>query len=134
MINYGKFKKFKAENQNEWKVYFLVHRKKIVYIGCTNNIRRRLEYHSNYNDPIMKANCKGFTAKKKFTSYRYLKVRDKKKAYNLENKLIKKYMPKYNNHKDYFWKITSKIISSVQPISINGIRTKNRIVCEWSKK
>ena len=53
MINFKKFKKYKAEEIEKYKVYFLVYRKKIVYIGCTNNIRKRLEYHSNYYDPFM---------------------------------------------------------------------------------
>jgi len=102
MINLKKFIKYKPENQNEWKVYFLLYRKKIVYIGCTNNISKRLQFHSNYYDPYGVSFRKGYLGKKKFTSYRYIVIKDKKKAYRLENKLIKKYMPLYNNNKNYF--------------------------------
>ena len=48
MINFKKFIKYQPEENKKYKVYFLLHRKKIVYIGCTNNIRKRLEYHHNY--------------------------------------------------------------------------------------
>ena len=137
MINFEKFKKYKAEEIEKYKVYFLVNRKKIVYIGCTNNIRKRLEYHSNYYDPFMSGQRKCYLGKKKFTSYRYIVVGDKQKAFNLENKLIKKYMPKYNNYREYYWKPTNKIITKQRAISTrlyNGVFTKERTICEWTKR
>ena len=136
MINLKKFIKFKPENVDEWKVYFLLYRKKIVYIGCTNNLTRRLQYHINYYDPFMSARNKGYLGKKKFTSYRYIVIKDKKKAYGLENKLIKKYMPLYNNNKNYYWKTTGKFIYSNQAIYLKfeNERTYKRTICEWTKK
>tara|TARA_Y100000004_G_C8700141_1_gene321268 strand:+ start:169 stop:582 length:414 start_codon:yes stop_codon:yes gene_type:complete len=137
MINFKKFKKYKAEETEKYKVYFLVYRKKIVYIGCTNNIRKRLEYHSNYYDPFMSGQMKCYLGKKKFTSYRYIVVGDKKKAVSLENKLIKKYMPKYNNYRKYYWKPTNKTITSNRAISTrlySGVFTKERRICEWTKR
>jgi len=137
MINFKKFIKYKPENQNEWKVYFLLYRKKIVYIGCTNNISKRLQFHINYYDPYGVSNRKGHFGKKKFTSYRYIVIKNKKKAYSVEHKLIKKYMPKYNNYKEYYWKPTNKIIISDRSIysSVYGRqRTNLRILCEWTKK
>jgi predicted GIY-YIG superfamily endonuclease len=137
MINFKKFIKYKPENQNEWKVYFLLYRKKIVYIGYTNNLTRRLQYHSHYYDPFMSGQMKCYLGVKKFTSYRYIVIKDKKKAYTLEQKLIKKYMPLYNNNKNYYWKPTGKIIYSDKAISTrlhSGIFTKERTICEWTKK
>ena len=137
MINFKKFIKYKPENQNEWKVYFLLYRKKIVYIGYTNNLTRRLQYHSHYYDPFMSGQMKCYLGVKKFTSYRYIVIKDKKKAYALEQKLIKKYMPLYNNNKNYYWKPTGKIIYSDKAISTrlhSGIFTKERTICEWTKK
>jgi len=137
MINFKKFIKYKPENQNEWKVYFLLYRKKIVYIGYTNNLTRRLQYHSHYYDPFMSGQMKCYLGVKKFTSYRYIVTKDKKKAYALEQKLIKKYMPLYNNNKNYYWKPTGKIIYSDKAISTrlhSGIFTKERTICEWTKK
>jgi len=137
VINLKKFIKFTPENQKNWKVYFLLYREKIIYIGCTKNIRKRLEYHSNYYDPFMSGQKKCYLGKKKFTSYRYIIVKDKKKAYELEKKLIKKYMPMYNNYKEYYWKPTGKIINSDRAISIklyNLTRTKQRMICVWNKK
>ena len=112
MINLKKFIKYKPENEKEWKVYFLLNRNKIVYIGFTNNITRRLQYHSHYYDPFMSGQMKCYLGIKKFTSYRYIVIKDKKKAYALEHKLIKKYMPLYNNNKNYYWKPTAEIIYS----------------------
>ena len=137
MINFKKFIKYKPENQNEWKVYFLLYRKKIVYIGYTNNLTRRLQYHSHYYDPFMSGQMKCYLGVKKFTSYRYIVIKDKKKAYALEQKLIKKYIPLYNNNKNYYWKPTGKIIYSDKAISTrlhSGIFTKERTICEWTKK
>ena len=137
MINFNKFKKYKAEEIEKYKVYFLVYRKKIVYIGMTNNIRKRLEYHSNYYDPFMSGQMKCYLGKKKFTSYRFIVVGDKKKAVSLESKLIKKYMPKYNNYRKYYWKPTNKTITSNRAISTrlySGVFTKERTICEWTKK
>ena len=137
MINFKKFKKYKAEEIEKYKVYFLVYRKKIVYIGCTNNIRKRLEYHSNYYDPFMSGQMKCYLGKKKLTSYRYIVVGDKKKAVSLESKLIKKYMPKYNNYRKYYWKPTNKTITSNRAISTrlySGFFTKERRICEWTKR
>ena len=137
MINLSKFKKYKPENQNEWKVYFLVYRIKIVYIGCTNNISKRLHFHSNYYDPYGISYRKGHLGKKKFTSYRYILVKNKKRETQLEYKLIKKYIPKYNNYKEYYWKPTNKTIVSDRSIysSVYGTqRTNLRILCEWTKR
>ena len=136
MINLKKFIKFKPENVNEWKVYFLLYRKKIVYIGCTNNLTRRLQYHINYYDPFMDARIKGYVVKKKFTSYRYIIIKDKKKAYSLEQKLIKKYMPLYNNNKNYCWKTTEKFIYSNKALYLKfqNERTYKRTICKWTKK
>jgi len=137
MINLKKFIKYKPENEKQWKVYFLLYRNKIVYIGFTNNITRRLQYHSHYYDPFMSGQMKCYLGIKKFTSYRYIVIKDKKKAYALEHKLIKKYMPIYNNNKNYYWKPTKNVIHSDRAISIklyNPTRTTERTICEWIKK
>jgi len=137
MINLKKFIKYKPENEKEWKVYFLLNRNKIVYIGFTNNITRRLQYHSHYYDPFMSGQMKCYLGIKKFTSYRYIIIKDKKKAYALEHKIIKKYMPLYNNNKNYYWKPTGDIIYSDRAISVklyNPKKTNQRIICKWTKK
>tara|TARA_R100000654_G_C2627337_1_gene119524 strand:- start:145 stop:579 length:435 start_codon:yes stop_codon:yes gene_type:complete len=136
-LNFNKFTKFKAEETKKYKVYFLAYRKKIVYIGCTNNIRKRLEYHCNYYDPFMNARKKCFVGKKIFSSFRYIIVGDKKKAISLETRLIKKYIPKYNNYRKYYWKPTNKTITAQRPINDRlyyGIPTKKRTICEWTKR
>ena len=79
MFNLKKNIKFKTYDKSKWKVYFLFNKSELIYIGCTNNIPKRLDYHSNYYDPFNRANCKGYIAKKTFTSYRFIIVGEKKK-------------------------------------------------------
>ena len=137
MFNLKKNIKFKNYDKSKWKVYFLFNKSELIYIGCTNNIPKRLDFHSNYYDPFNRANCKGYIAKKTFTSYRFIIAGERKKAYNLESKLIKRYRPKYNNYKDYYWRQTKKMLYSEKSIfaGYNDLRRINyRIICIWTKK
>ena len=111
-INKDKLIKFVKTDTEKWNVYFLFNKGKLIYIGCTNNIIRRLQTHANWYDPFMSANRKGFIAKKEFDSYRFFELGDKKKALKVENRLIKRFRPKYNDYKNYYWKRTSKKIKS----------------------
>ena len=46
-------------------------------------------------------------------------------------------MPKYNNYREYYWKPTNKIITKQRAISTrlyNGVFTKERTICEWTKR
>jgi hypothetical protein len=84
----------------------------------------------------MSANRKGCIAKKEFDSYRFFEFDDKKKALKVENRLIKKFRPKYNDYRNYYWKKTSKKIKSDKGIYMNmwGItqRYYYRHVVVWS--
>jgi len=77
--------------ENQWCIYFLIYRKKIVYIGITNNIHRRIQEHAN--DKIERQTL---IVGKKFDSYKYIKCKYKKTALKYEGKLIKKIKTKYN--------------------------------------
>ena len=84
----------------------------------------------------MSANRKGFIAKKEFNSYRFFQFNDKKKALKVENRLIKKFRPKYNDYKNYYWKQTSRKIKSEKGIYINSYgfpqRYYYRHIVVWS--
>ena len=84
-INKDKLIKFVKTDTEKWIVYFLFNKGELIYIGCTNNITRRLQTHANWYDPFMSANRKGFIAKKEFDSYRFFELGDKKKALKVEN-------------------------------------------------
>ena len=111
-INKDKLIKFVKTDTEKWNVYFLFNKGKLIYIGCTNNIIRRLQTHANWYDPFMSANRKGFIAKKEFDSYRFFELGDKKKALKVENRLIKRFRPKYNDYRNYYWKRTSRKVKS----------------------
>ena len=108
ILNQSKNIKFNKTNTETWKVYFLIDNNEVVYIGCTNNIIKRLDFHANWYNPYNSVRTKMYVGKKEFDSYRYIEINDKTKAYKLESKLIKKYRPKYNDKRNYYWKQTQK--------------------------
>ena len=135
-INKNKLIKFVKTDTKKWNVYFLFDKGELIYIGCTNNLTRRLQTHANWYDPYMRADIKGCIAKKEFDSYRFFEYADKKKALKVENRLIKKFRPKYNDYRNYYWKKTQKKIKSDKGICMNiwGItqRYYYRHVVVWS--
>lgn len=60
-------------------IYFLKNNERVVYVGKTKNIKRRIKEHKD----------------KAFDSYDYIKC-DESNANYLEDKYIMKYDPKYN--------------------------------------
>ena len=125
-INKDKLIKFVKTDTEKWNVYFLFNKDELIYIGCTNNMIRRLQTHASWYDPFMSSNHKGFIAKKEFNSYRFFQFNNKKQALKFENRLIKKFRPKYNDYKNYYWKQTSKKIKSDKGIYINRVSIPER--------
>jgi len=91
-------------------VYKLINRNKIVYVGYTFNLGKRLGEHiqsmpfitdSKRNKRLM-PDERGL-CKKEFTHYSYISSNNEKRARLLEKILIKKHNPIYNNHRDYQW-------------------------------
>ena len=71
-------------------VYIFFNKKSILYIGKSNNIRRRVSsYFKNYSD-------KSKIITSIYTSIDYILVDSEEDALFLENTLIKKHQPKYN--------------------------------------
>ena len=96
-------------------VYLLFNKNKIVYVGYTFNLAKRLGEHSQwlpfysdgkkYNSTL--PDVRGLT-RKEFTHYSYISSNNEKRTRELEKRLIKKYNPKYNNHRDYKWEFTEE--------------------------
>ena len=63
--------------------YFLLNKRKIVYVGVSTCIYTRLKQHKIEN-------------LKEWDSVKYIKEHDRNKALEMENYYIKKYRPKYN--------------------------------------
>ena len=60
ILNQSKNIKFNKTNTETWKVYFLIDNNKVVYIGCTNNIIKRLDqierrYNEDYKFTLTRA-------------------------------------------------------------------------------
>ena len=80
--------------KKEYCVYFLLHKKQIVYVGCSNNIYSRLLLHSQ-----MSAKCSyqnKYFAPKVFTHFRHIILDNKERSFKYEQRWIKKFNPKYN--------------------------------------
>lgn len=67
--------------KKQWYVYFLIHNKKVIYIGMSSNLRGRIWCH--VSDKI-------------FTSVRWFACKSRAKAAKYERRWILKFMPKYN--------------------------------------
>jgi len=65
-------------------VYMLINGIELNYIGETSNICSRISGHRAYEQ------------RKQFDKIYYLKVKDKKKRQQIEEKLIKEFYPKWN--------------------------------------
>jgi len=63
-------------------VYFLLNESKVVYIGCTKRLDRRIKEHKSSG--------------KKFTSHRAIECVDLETAENYERRWIKRFKPEYN--------------------------------------
>ena len=122
ILNQSKNIKFNKTNTETWKVYFLIDNNKVVYIGCTNNIIKRLDSHANWYNPYNSVRTKMYVGKKEFDSYRYIEINDKTKAYKLESKLIKKHQPKYNKINYYRWVSTGKKYVCYKPSKRFGMK------------
>jgi len=96
-------------------VYQLINKNKIVYIGYTFNLAKRLGEHSQWMTFITdghkykrRMSSERGLCKKEFTHYSYTPSNNEKRARLLEKIQIKKHDPKYNNHRDYKWVYTDK--------------------------
>ncbi len=93
IINLKKTIKF-IPKKKEYCVYFLIHKKQIVYIGCSNNIYSRLYLHSQITP---KCSYQGkYFAPKVFTHFRHIILDNKERSFKYEQRWIKKFNPKYN--------------------------------------
>lgn len=126
IINFKKFKKFYPNDKTIWHVYFLMNKKEIVYIGCTNDYYSRINRHYHLYDPFDSVQNNFYYAKKIFTHYRIIKVGERRKAFNLEYKMIKKFNPKYNDYRNYYWHPTNK--------TVQGRKNITRNICIWKKR
>ena len=97
---------YKQHNHIGYCVYYLMNKNKIVYIGCTFNLGKRLGEHSQWL-PIKSRNDFDL-GKKEFTHYFYISFNNQRKARSLEMKEIRKYKPKYNDRKNYKWIFSGK--------------------------
>ena len=123
--------KYNSVNVVGYCVYFLINKKNIVYIGYTCSLGRRLAEHNQWsplrkgmgyammlpNGKIMRDsanwhhysyNWKYGLCKKHFTHYKYIPVKSRCEARDLESEKIKQYNPKYNNRRDYHWVMQKK--------------------------
>ena len=119
IINLKKTIKF-IPQKKEYCVYFLIHKKQIVYIGCSNNIFSRLNLHSKITP---KCSFQGtYFAPKVFTHFRHIILDNKKRALKYEQRWIKKFNPKYNTVgrkcSEYQYRI--KIVHDDSYMSRNG--------------
>jgi|TARA_Y100000296_G_C5010272_1_gene174711 excinuclease UvrABC nuclease subunit len=106
--------------KKQYCVYFLIHKKQIVYIGCSNNIFSRLNLHSKITP---KCSFQGtYFAPKVFTHFRHIILDNKKRALKYEQRWIKKFNPKYNTVgrkcSEYQYRI--KIVHDDSYMSRNG--------------
>ena len=98
----NKLIKFKKEKTyKNWCVYFLINKTKIVYVGATNNIIRRVQEHGS----LKKGTLRNYAYRtkysyeiksKKFTHYRFMMCKDRKSALKYEGRFIAKFKPMYN--------------------------------------
>ena len=92
-------KRYEVETDVKNIVYFLMKDDEVVYIGhTTRGIKRILEHFNN----------------KDFNNYAFYET-DEEKLFDLEKKLIRMYMPKYNNEY-YFEKKINGIDLSFQSV------------------
>ena len=128
---------YKQHNHIGYCVYFLYNKNKIVYIGYTFNLGRRLGEHSQWSN--VREGYGTQLVKKQFTHYRYIPINNGKRARLLESILIKKHNPKYNNHSDYHWVSTGKkYIFYKQTRSFGTIKTEPEEITyttmDWVKR
>lgn len=93
----NKLKKYEIFPTETWKffVYFLFKGEKIVYIGITKNILKRITSHKS-------------TFRGKFDSFSYIGC-EKKDSLKIERKYLIKYNPKFNiQHKEYLSKLRNE--------------------------
>ena len=130
----GKMKtiRYKDHSYIGYCVYLLINNGKVVYVGCTCNLAKRLGEHiqwypyrvygrkalidykgnersSHYvswrEEHIKESKFKFRIGlcKKVFTHYSYIPVKSRHEALRLEQINIKKYCPKYNDINNYQW-------------------------------
>lgn len=76
-------KEFKENEKTDvYSIYFLLLKNRLVYIGCTNNLRHRIKSHR--------------ITGKSFDTIRYTQVDSKEIALKYEMRLIKYFQPEYN--------------------------------------
>ena len=89
-------KKFKRPINHGAGVYILFNKNKIIYIGHSKNIIKRVTSHAS--DPYSRASgyFKQPSELMVWDSYTFIKIEDKKERMFVETALLEKYKPKYN--------------------------------------